>query len=153
MSCADERRRHVREDGARDAERQLAGLQIALLGDATLPLQRPLPNTSAPDISCGPFDDAIAGTGFVFEPLARWAVETPDKPAIVSSAGTFSYLDLEKTTNRLARTLRHKGVNSGDLVSIVLPRGPEVVLANISVLKAGAAYVPLDADSPTERIL
>ncbi len=104
------------------------------------------------EISSGPFDPRIAGEEFVFEPLARWARETPDKPALVSADNVTSYRGLEARTNQVARRLRGLGVRRGDVVALVLPRGPESIIAIVGVLKAGAAYVPLDTGTPAERI-
>jgi non-ribosomal peptide synthetase-like protein len=105
-----------------------------------------------PEISYGPFDPEIASEEFVFEPLRRWARETPDKAALVSAGVRLSYRELEARTNQVARALRARGVRRGDVVALVLPRGPEVLLAIVGVLKAGAAYVPLDAETPAERV-
>ncbi len=91
--------------------------------------------------------------GFVFEPLAHWAREQPSKPALISVDARVTYAELEATTNRLARALRARRVRSADRVAFVLPRGPQAVQLLIAILKAGAAYVPLDAESPQSRIL
>ena len=90
---------------------------------------------------------------YVFEPLARWAEVHPDKPFIVSSEVEWSYADVELRTNRLASALRAVGIKHGDRVAFVLPRGPKTILAIIAILKVGAAYVPLDSESPPSRVL
>jgi non-ribosomal peptide synthetase-like protein len=89
---------------------------------------------------------------FVFEPLQKWARETPSKVAIVSEGVSWTYAELDSETNRLARALAARGVQKGDRVAFVLPRGPETVLLLISILKAGASYVPLDSESPPSRV-
>src|SRR5207245_1462441 len=50
------------------------------------------------------------------------------------------------------RWLRGRGVGRGDCVGLLLPRGPEVYVALLAILKAGAAYVPLDPDYPADRV-
>ena len=110
------------------------------------------PQLPSPEIASGPFDAAIADAGFVFEPLARWARETPEKSALISTAASYTYSEIEDLTDRIACRLSELGVMRGDRVGLVLSRGHEAVLAIISVLKAGAAYVPLDSGSPFERI-
>ena len=119
------------------------------VGAATKQGSRSLPVT---EITAGPFDPEIAADGFVFDPLGQWALETPTAVAMVSGRRELSYLELERATNRIARALRTRGVRRGDMVALVLPRGIDTLLAMIGTLKAGAAYVPLDAESPPDRV-
>ena len=89
---------------------------------------------------------------FVFQPIADWAAKTPDRTAILSEAFNCNYRELEEKTNQIARALKNFGVNPGDRVAFVLPRGPETILVLIGILKSGAAYVPLDSESPPSRV-
>ncbi len=89
---------------------------------------------------------------FVFSPLRHWANSEPEKVAIIAAGVEITYADLESQTNRMARVLRARGIRRGDAVALVLPRGVNTILALIAVLKAGAAYVPLDSESPAERV-
>lgn len=89
---------------------------------------------------------------YVFEPLARWALVCPSKPAVISDSVVWTYREFEEKTNSIAHVLRRRGVGKGDRVAFVLPRGPEAVLILVAILKAGAAYVPLDAESPPSRV-
>ncbi|MBT7067409.1 MAG: amino acid adenylation domain-containing protein [Verrucomicrobia bacterium] len=78
-------------------------------------------------------------------------------PAAVAAvcAGTdeaICYGELNRQANRLAHALVRSGVRSGDSVGIGLARSPERLTAILAVLKAGAAYVPLDAGYPAERL-
>ncbi|MEV4603151.1 amino acid adenylation domain-containing protein [Amycolatopsis sp. NPDC049253] len=77
---------------------------------------------------------------------------TPDAVAVVSEAGTMTYAELEARANRLARQLRASGVGRGSVVGIALPRGPELMVSLLAVLKAGGAYLPLDTGYPPARI-
>jgi amino acid adenylation domain-containing protein len=79
------------------------------------------------------------------------ARRTPDAAAVVFERRETSYGSLNQTANRLARDLRRRGVGPGGLVGIQMERCPELVIALLSVLKAGAAYVPLDPDYPKDR--
>lgn len=78
----------------------------------------------------------------------------PDAIAVaqVGSAAPLSYAALDEQANRLAHVLVAQGVGTGDLVSICLPRSPEFILAILAVMKAGAAYLPLDPTYPAEAI-
>ncbi len=63
-----------------------------------------------------------------------------------------SYAELNGKANRLAHCLLAKGIGRESLVGIALERSPEMVMAIIGVLKAGAAYVPLDPEYPKARL-
>jgi amino acid adenylation domain-containing protein len=93
----------------------------------------------------------VAGT--LHELVAAQAARTPAAVALVSSRGeTWSYGELERSSNRLARHLRRLGVGPETRVGVCLERSPEMVMVLLAVLKAGGAYVPLDLDYPAERL-
>ncbi|MBD2785013.1 amino acid adenylation domain-containing protein [Xenorhabdus sp. DI] len=86
----------------------------------------------------------------------RQATQTPDAVAVRFGGQTLSYDQLNRRANRLAYYLRrhHLGHISGDetaAVGIYLDRGMEMIIAVLGVLKAGAAYVPVDLSYPAER--
>ncbi|HSU17581.1 non-ribosomal peptide synthetase [Longimicrobium sp.] len=80
------------------------------------------------------------------------AQQTPNAAAIAEGGATVSYAELNARANRLAHHLVSRGIGAGARVAILLPRSAELVAAELAVLKAGAAYVPLDASYPAERI-
>ncbi|MCA1191392.1 non-ribosomal peptide synthase/polyketide synthase [Saccharopolyspora sp. 6V] len=80
------------------------------------------------------------------------AARTPQAPAVRSDEETLSYADLNARANRLARMLSERGVGRGCLVGLALPRSVDLVVALLGVLKAGAGYVPVDLEQPSERI-
>jgi amino acid adenylation domain-containing protein len=80
------------------------------------------------------------------------ARRTPDAPALVSEATVVSYRGLDAAANRLARSLRRLGVGLEDRVGLYLRRSPDLFIAMLGTLKAGAAYVPLDPLNPSARI-
>jgi non-ribosomal peptide synthetase-like protein len=63
-----------------------------------------------------------------------------------------TYAELDRRSNQLARWLAQQGIGSGDCVGLLLPRSLDVYVALLGVLKAGAAYVPLDPDYPSGRV-
>ena len=80
------------------------------------------------------------------------ALRNPDAPAVASDRLRWSYAELNERANRLARKLRATGVGAGDRVAVALPRTPELLVAALAAMKAGAAYVPVDPDYPADRI-
>ncbi|MEU6556254.1 amino acid adenylation domain-containing protein [Streptomyces sp. NPDC046915] len=91
----------------------------------------------------------------VREPLhvlvERQADRTPDAPALTWQGTDLSYAELDRAANRLAHLLLATGVGRGDLVGVLLPRGPDLPVALLAVLKCGAAYLPLDPSAPAAR--
>ena len=96
-----------------------------------------------------PFDTEAC----IHQLLSRSAARTPDACAVSQpGAGEVSYAELESRSNRIAHLLRSRGVSRGALVGLCLERTPDLLAAQIAVLKAGAAYVPLDPAYPPERL-
>ncbi|MCJ2188282.1 non-ribosomal peptide synthetase [Novosphingobium beihaiensis] len=83
--------------------------------------------------------------------LVRWALQRPLAPALVSGEQTWTYNDLEEKTRRLACHLARRGIGPGALVALVMPRSALLVLALHAVMRAGAAFVPLDPGWPAAR--
>jgi amino acid adenylation domain-containing protein len=73
--------------------------------------------------------------------------------AAVSSQEQWTYLQMIEQTNQLARVLRQHGVCSNEIVGLCLPRQASMLVGLLAILKAGAAYLPLDANSPPARLL
>ena len=80
------------------------------------------------------------------------ALHTPESVALSQGAGVMTYAELNQRANRLAHHLVAAGVQPGTIVGICLERTPELVVALLAVLKAGAAYVPLDPSYPSDRL-
>ncbi|WP_051827511.1 non-ribosomal peptide synthetase [Streptomyces bicolor] len=84
--------------------------------------------------------------------VADRAAEQPEAPALVCGDLRLTYRDLLTRADTLAARLQTHGVRRGDRVGLLLPRGPEMAVAALAVLRAGAAYVPLDPAHPTARL-
>ncbi|WP_194791289.1 non-ribosomal peptide synthetase [Pseudomonas sp. UFMG81] len=82
----------------------------------------------------------------------RQAALTPDALALIAGDQQLTYAQLNAQANRLAHRLRDCGVGPGQRVGLSVRRGPAMIASLLAVLKAGAAYVPLDPDYPAERL-
>jgi len=76
----------------------------------------------------------------------------PDDPAVLAGDRTLTYLELDERANHLAGRLTELGVAVEDRIGLLLEPSVEHVVAELAVLKAGAAYVPLDTRAPHERL-
>ncbi|WP_156750110.1 non-ribosomal peptide synthetase, partial [Mycobacterium sp. E2479] len=79
-------------------------------------------------------------------------VRAPEVVAIRFAGRAMTYRQLDEASNRLAHLLVGAGVGPGQCVALVLERSAEAVVAMLSVLKAGAAYLPIDPAQPDTRI-
>ena len=73
---------------------------------------------------------------------------SPQAIALVFEESTLSYAELNAQANRLAHLLISRGIGPETLVALALPRSIEMVVTLLAILKAGAAYLPLDPDYP-----
>ncbi|MFJ4411749.1 amino acid adenylation domain-containing protein [Streptomyces sp. NPDC088910] len=137
----------------------LAERLVVLLGEVTADPGRPLrtydvlgPGERAriAALGTGPADDLPRST--VPELFARQVRRAPDAPAVRDAATTLSYAELDARADALARRLLARGIGPEDRVAVALPRTNDLVVALLGVLKAGAAYLPLDPDYPAQRL-
>jgi amino acid adenylation domain-containing protein len=88
----------------------------------------------------------------LFTLFAQQADSHPERVAVLTSEKTLTYGQLRKAANALASTLRERGVRRGELVAVVMEKGWEQVVATLAILQCGAAYMPLGAELPEERL-
>ncbi|MFF4169350.1 amino acid adenylation domain-containing protein [Streptomyces sp. NPDC001744] len=98
----------------------------------------------------GPVRDLPGAT--VPELFAPWVRRAPDAPAVRDAHTTLTYRELDARAEALARRLAARGVGPEDRVAVALPRSADLVVALLGVLKAGAAYLPLDTAYPAARL-
>lgn len=77
---------------------------------------------------------------------------TPNKAAVIACDKTLTYAQLNEQANRIAHSLIEKGIYTGDIVAFALSRKSHLISAILGILKAGAAYLPVDPDYPQDRI-
>nr|WP_255673064.1 non-ribosomal peptide synthetase [Glycomyces amatae] len=86
------------------------------------------------------------------EMFARRAAEAPDAVAVRCGGGSHTYAELDEAANRLAWTLRERGVGRDSVVAVMADRSFAMMAAVLAVLKAGGAYLPVDPGHPAARI-
>ncbi|MFT5701022.1 MAG: amino acid adenylation domain-containing protein [Desulforhopalus sp.] len=84
--------------------------------------------------------------------FSNQAKSTPDEIALIHGQLQITYKELEKITDNIAVDLVKNGVTSGSLVGVFLERSAEAICCMLGILKAGAAYVPIDITYPSKRI-
>ncbi|MEJ3744817.1 non-ribosomal peptide synthetase [Actinomycetes bacterium KLBMP 9797] len=111
----------------------------------------PAPDRAGPDPGVGP---PLPSTGRepVHEAVARFAGSQPDRPAVHGGASTVSYRRLDAWSARVAADLAAVGIGRGSRVGVLAEPSPAMVAAVVGILRAGAAYVPVDPSWPDRRI-
>src|SRR6185312_11917417 len=77
---------------------------------------------------------------------------TPDRVAVVSEGQHLTYRQVNELANRVASQLRTRGISAGHFVPILMNTGAEFLIAELAVMKSGAAFVPLDPSWPKQRV-
>ncbi|WP_224362171.1 non-ribosomal peptide synthetase [Hyalangium versicolor] len=90
--------------------------------------------------------------GCVHEWVARQAARAPEALAVTAAGISLTYGDLDRRSNQLAHHLRTLGVTRGARVAVCAERSPELVVGLLAVLKAGAAYLPMDPAYPAGQL-
>jgi amino acid adenylation domain-containing protein len=115
-----------------------------------------LPLLSAAEIAqLDAWGRAVAPPPVEGDPLQRFAAHAarrPLAPAVTWEGGELTYGELDRRSRRLAAELRARGVGPEVVVGICAERSPETVIAALAILRAGGAYLPLDPETPRERL-
>ena len=98
------------------------------------------------------FDPSLARDERLHELFEASADRHPEATAVLMGDAALTYRELEARSNRIARVLRARGCGKGSFVGLHLPRSLDAYAGLLGILKAGAAYVPLDPDTPAERV-
>jgi amino acid adenylation domain-containing protein len=100
---------------------------------------------------CQTGSDLPAGA-CVLQRIEEQAARTPDRPAVSCKGGSLTYEELNARANQLGRYLRARGIGPERRVGIAVERSLEMAVGLLGVWKAGAAFVPLEANDPSERL-
>ena len=98
-----------------------------------------------------PFDPSVDVT--VQARFARVVAQWPEQVALASDELSLTYAELDARSDAVAAVLCDAGVEPGAYVALLMERSAEALIAVIGVLKAGAAYLPIDGSWPAERVL
>jgi surfactin family lipopeptide synthetase A len=136
-------------------ERMLRGLaadEIAWTAKFSEVVKNSIPATQAQRCNEINNTDAPVTNELLHTLFAAQAAENPEKIALIAGAQEFSYKDLDARSNQLAWQLRQAGAKPNTLIAIVCEKGWEQIVSALSILKSGAAYLPIDPDVPAERL-
>ncbi|MER7187823.1 amino acid adenylation domain-containing protein, partial [Streptomyces hyaluromycini] len=140
----------------RAVHRSLVAFLERVFGDVTAPVRR-VPMVGDEDERAAVVErwndtarDVDAAS--VLERFRRWVVETPGAVAVRCGDRSLSYAEVDAWSDVVARGLVARGVGRESRVGLCLPRGVEMVVAQLAVWKAGGAYVPLDPEYPADRL-
>ncbi|RMT79636.1 non-ribosomal peptide synthetase [Pseudomonas viridiflava] len=95
---------------------------------------------------------ACASEQLIHRRIEQYALMCPDTVAAVFDGQSLTYRQLNRSANSLAQRLIETGIGADDRVAVVSRRGLDTVVSLLAVLKAGAAYVPIDPAHPRERL-
>jgi amino acid adenylation domain-containing protein len=88
----------------------------------------------------------------VHDLVEYWGARTPDAPAVVSTRETLVYGELIRQAREVALHLQSQEVGRGDIVAVLMHRSTLLIVALLGVLESGAAFLPLDPDSPEAHL-
>ncbi|WP_327232741.1 amino acid adenylation domain-containing protein [Streptomyces sp. NBC_01317] len=131
---------HVLTQAVTDPDRPVADLDPLVPGERDVLLgqgrgtERPPPTRTAP------------------EAVRAWAVRTPHAVAVRDARGSLTYAELDARADAVAHVLRERGAGREDLVALAVPSSVDTLVAMLAVLRAGAAYLPVDPRYPAARI-
>ncbi|WFU79161.1 LLM class flavin-dependent oxidoreductase [Bradyrhizobium sp. CIAT3101] len=94
----------------------------------------------------------LSGPHCVHEAFEAQVDRTPDKVALVDGSRSLTYRELDRRANHVAQALIADGAKPDQMVGIYVERSAEMMIGLLGILKAGAAYVPMDPSYPDERI-
>ncbi|MER6208666.1 amino acid adenylation domain-containing protein [Streptomyces sp. NPDC001642] len=124
--------------------------RAGILFDGAAPASSTPPDRATPQPTPpAPFPRTATGLVELFETQAR---QRPTRTAVVDRDGSLDYATLDQRANHLAHALVARSVRPGDVVGLHAKRSCDLAVGILGILKAGAAYLPLDPGQPAERL-
>jgi len=84
--------------------------------------------------------------------FAATAARGPERPALIWGERVVSYGELHAASNTIAAALNRRGTTAGKVVGLLLPRGADLLIAQLGITKSGAAWLPFDSETPIARV-
>lgn len=145
---------------APESMERFARLLVRVLRVAVAKPDAPISTLTAPDVvEAAELAELGAGEKIVFDEsmtvpalVAAWAQRTPDAVALVDETETLTFSELLARADRMATALRARSIGVENVVAICMERSAGLVVAQLAVWRAGAAYLPLDPAHPAERL-
>ncbi len=94
----------------------------------------------------------LIGPDLIHAAFEAQVARTPDATAVIFEDRTLSYDALNKAANKAANVLQKLGAAPGNPIALHMSRGPDMMIGALAIMKAGAAYVPLDPTFPKDRL-
>jgi non-ribosomal peptide synthetase component F len=111
------------------------------------------PLSRHPDVLYGPHQPELLRDEILADLLEASARRAPDQPALITAGRQLSYRELDDLANLAGSRLIDAGIQPGDIVGLWMPRGIDLLVMQAAIAKAGAAWLPVDEDTPVERLL
>ena len=111
--------------------------------------QRPV---TPAEILHGPVEPDLIRDEILADIFEATAARSPDHIALIFEQRRLTYAKLNDAADRVAAALLDQGVAAGQLVGLWLPRGIDLLIAQLAIAKTGAGWLPFDADTPAERV-
>jgi non-ribosomal peptide synthetase-like protein len=111
------------------------------------------PLTRHPDVLYGSHQPELLRDEILADLLEASAARAPDQPALIAGDRRLTYRELDALASLAASRLIDAGVGPGHIVGLWMPRGIDLLVMQAAIAKAGAAWLPVDEDTPVERLL
>ena len=107
---------------------------------------------SAPAVLRGPCRPDLLREECLVDILAATAQRLPQHPALIDGERVVAYAGLHAACRDIGAALAQRGATAGQVIGLLLPRGADLLIAQAGIAASGAAWLPLDADTPIERV-
>ncbi len=110
------------------------------------------PGVGVPAVLRGPRRPDLLRNETLPEIFSSTAVRCSGRPALIWGQQVLSYGELDSVSDALGAALGRRGATAGQVIGLFLPRGADLLIAQLAITKSGAAWLPFDAETPMERV-
>ncbi|MER5433479.1 amino acid adenylation domain-containing protein [Streptomyces sp. NPDC002588] len=144
--------RHLLTDMVRHPDRDIRALELMGPGERRRMLLAGDATRTTGAVPPDPTEAALLAASGLVELFEKQVRERPTRTAVADRDRSLDYAALDRRANRLAHALVARSVRPGDVVGLHAKRSCDLAVGILGILKAGAAYLPLDPGQPTERL-